>query len=139
VDGYPVSFEIEPRFRDTDAMGHLNHGVFVTYFEVARAKYWESLTGSRSYDEVPFLLAHVEADYRSQAFVRERLRCGVRVSRLGNRSFECTYRVEECENGRLVAEGRSVQVMFDYDRQVTIPVPDDFRARVRAFERRPDL
>ena len=139
MDGFPVTLEIEPRFRDTDAMGHLNHAVFITYFEVARAKYWEVLTGNRSYDEVPFLLAHVEADYRSQAFVRERLECGVRISRLGNRSFECVYRIEQVESRRLVVEGRSVQVMFDYDRQVTIAVPDDFRARVRAFERRPDL
>jgi len=139
LHGFPVVFEIEPRFRDTDAMGHLNHVVYITYFEVARTTYWTRLTGNRAYDEVPFILAHVSADYRSPAYVREILRIGIRVSRLGNRSFECEYRIEDRASGRLVVEGRSVQVIYDYERLETAPMPEDLKQRIRAFEGRADL
>lgn len=131
--------DIEPRFRDTDAMGHINNAVYITYFEVVRAAYWFRLTGERSYDEVPFILAHVSADFRSPALIEERLRVGMRVSRLGKRSFEAEYRVEEVVEGRLIAEGRSVMVMFDYGKQVTFALPDDLREKVRALEQRPSL
>lgn len=139
MEGFPVAFEIEPRFRDTDAMGHLNHVVYITYFEVARTRYWTALTGDRDYTGVPFILAHVTADYRSPAYVSEMLRVGVRVSRLGGRSFECQYRIEEAESRRLVVEGSSVQVIYDYGRQQSAPLPEDLRERIRRFEGQPGL
>jgi acyl-CoA thioester hydrolase len=139
LEGFPVVFEVEPRFRDTDAMGHLNHVVYITYFEVARTRYWTALTGDRDYGAVPFILAHVTADYRSPAYVKEILRIGVRVSRLGGRSFECQYRIEEAASGRLVVEGSSVQVIFDYQRQQSAPIPEDLKDRIRRFEGRADL
>ena len=139
MEGFPVAFEIEPRFRDTDAMGHLNHVVYISYFEVARTRYWTALTGDRDYARVPFILAHVTADYRSPAYVSEMLRVGVRVSRLGGRSFECQYRIEEAESQRLVVEGSSVQVIYDYGRQQSAPLPEDLRERIRRFEGKPGL
>ena len=32
---------VEVRFRDTDAMGHINHSVYLTYVEMARTAYYE--------------------------------------------------------------------------------------------------
>lgn len=139
MDGFPVVIEIAPRFRDTDAMGHVNNAVYITYFEIVRTAYWLRLTGVRRYDEVPFILAHVQADFRSPAVVGETLRVGMRITRLGGKSFEAAYRIDCLEDDRLIAEGSSVMVMFDYEKQATFPIPDDLRARVRALEGRADL
>ena len=139
MQGFPVVVEIEPRFRDTDAMGHLNHVVYITYFEVARAEYWARLTGNRAYDRAPFILARVEADYRTPAYVHERLRVGMRVSRLGTSSFDAEYRIEEAATGRLVVEGRSVQVGFDYRAQRAVPLSEETKELLRAFEGRGEL
>ena len=38
---------------------------------------------------------------------------------------------------KLIARGRSVQVMFDYRTKETRPITDDMRARLVAFEGRP--
>jgi acyl-CoA thioester hydrolase len=134
MDGFKVVTPLVPRFRDTDAMGHLNNAVYVTYFEVARTAYWRALTGDRDYQKVPFILAHTTIDFRSPAFVHETLLVGIRVSRLGTKSFECSYRVEDEATRRLVCEGRSVQVIFDYEKEASYPMPEDLRAKVRAFE-----
>lgn len=134
MDGFKVVTPLVPRFRDTDAMGHLNNAVYVTYFEVARTAYWRALTGDRDYQKVPFILAHTTIDFRSPAFVHETLLVGIRVSRLGTKSFECSYRVEDEATRRLVCEGRSVQVIFDYEKDASYPMPEDLKAKVRAFE-----
>jgi acyl-CoA thioester hydrolase len=139
LDGFPVAIDITPRFRDTDAMGHVNNAVYITYFEIVRTAYWLELTGVRRYDEVPFILAHVRADFRSPAIIGETLGVGMRVTRLGGSSFDAEYRIVSREDDRLIAEGSSVMVMFDYDKQATFPIPDDLRARVRALEGRADL
>jgi len=130
---------VTPRFRDTDAMGHVNNAVYLTYFEVARTAYWTAMTGDADYQRVPFILAHTTIDFRSPALVRERLEVGVRVETIGTKSFACAYRIEEAETRRLVCEGRSVQVIFDYVKNASYPVPDALRATFRAFEGRPDL
>ena len=124
MEGFKVVTPLVPRFRDTDAMGHLNNAVYVTYFEVARTAYWRSLTGDRDYQKVPFILAHTTIDFRSPAFVHETLLVGIRVSRLGTKSFECSYRVEDEATQRLDA---------------SYPMPEDLKAKVRAFEGHPGL
>jgi acyl-CoA thioester hydrolase len=130
---------VTPRFRDTDAMGHLNNAVYVTYFEVARTAYWRALTGDTNYRQVPFILAHTTIDFRSPAYVHETLEVGIHIPRIGSKSFECAYRIEEQSSRRLVCEGRSVQVIFDYAADRSYPMPADLRARIAAFEGKADL
>jgi acyl-CoA thioester hydrolase len=139
MQGFRVVTPLVPRFRDTDAMGHLNNAVYVTYFEMARTAYWLALTGDADYQKVPFILAHTTIDFRSPAFVFETLVVGIRVVRLGNRSFEFVYRVAEERTDRLVCDGRSVQVIFDYAKGESFPMPADLKAKVRAFEGNPAL
>jgi acyl-CoA thioester hydrolase len=139
VDGFPLAVEVEPRFRDTDAMGHVNNAVYITYFEVVRAEYWFRLTGLREYQQVPFILAHVTADFRSSALIGEKLEVGMRITRLGEKSFDAEYRIETAGGERLIAEGRSVMVMYDYDAERSYPIPEELREQVRVLEKRPDL
>ena len=71
--------------------------------------------------------------------MHERLRVGMRVSRLGTSSFDAEYRIEEAATGRLVVEGRSVQVGFDYRAQRTVPLSEETKEQLRAFEGRGEL
>jgi acyl-CoA thioester hydrolase len=139
MEGFRLTVDVTPRFRDTDAMGHVNNAVYLTYFEVARMAYWRALTGSASYGQVPFILAHTTVDFRSPALVNEALVVGIRVPRIGRSSFDCAYRVETKEGARLVCEGRSVQVIYDYAKGASYPVPDDLRTLMAAFEGDPTL
>ena len=81
MDGFRLAVPLRPRFRDTDAMGHLNNAVYVTYFEIARAEYWRQMTGDPNYQRVPFILAHTTIDFRSPGYVHEMLEIGIRVSK----------------------------------------------------------
>ena len=130
---------LRPRFRDTDAMGHLNNAVYVTYFEIARGEYWRALTKETNYRRVPFILAHTTIDFRSPAYVHEMLEVGIGVTRLGAKSFVGAYRIVEQETRRLDCEGKSVQVIFDYEKNASFPLPETLRAAVRAFEGAPGL
>src|SRR3989304_4807126 len=72
---FPIPIEV--RFRDTDAMGHVNNAVYLTYFEQARAGYYRAVTG-RSFEGIEenpesIILAHAPGEVRSPAFFGERL------------------------------------------------------------------
>jgi len=133
---FTIVHEIAPRFRDTDAMGHINNAVYVTYLEVARQVYWGRLDENSDYRRVPFILAHVTIDFRSEALVSEVLEAGIRLEWIGGKSFSFSYRIWEKSSGRTVVEASTVQVCYDYAARRTLLMPDDLRRSLEAFEGR---
>jgi len=133
---FPVVHEMLPRFRDTDAMGHINNAVYITYLEVARQAYWRALSKQPDYRRVPFILAHVTCDFRSEALVSEVLEIAIRCPWVGGRSFAFDYEIREQTTRRLVVQARTVQVCYDYDAKRSMPVPDALRAQLAGFEGR---
>jgi acyl-CoA thioester hydrolase len=128
--------EIQPRFRDTDAMGHVNNAVYITYLEVARQEFWKALDGTGDYARVPFILAHVTCDFRSEALVSEALDVALRCDWIGTKSFGFVYEIRERESQRLIVEASTVQVCYDYQAKRSIEVPVDLRTALERFERR---
>jgi acyl-CoA thioester hydrolase len=128
---------LRPRFRDTDAMGHINNAVYITYLEVARQEYWRAFKNNDDYRAVPFILAHVDVDFRSEALMDETLELCIRCSYVGHKSFGFEYAIREIRSQRVVVTARSVQVCYDYASKTSIPCPDDLRRQLTAFEGRP--
>ena len=133
---FHVHADIEVRFRDTDAMGHVNNAVYVTYLEVARQEYWKLFNESgHDYRHVPFVVAHVSISFRSPALVGETVRVHLRTSWVSRSSFGMVYKMRERDSGRLLVEAESTQVTFDYDTNRSMPVPDALRASLERVER----
>ena len=133
---FSVRHDLHPRFRDTDAMGHINNAVYVTYLEVGRQEYWKRIDASRDYRSVPFILAHVTCDFRSEALVSDVLEVGVRCEWIGVKSFAFAYEIREKTSRRLVVEAGSVQVCYDYENKRSISMPEWLRSALEAFEGR---
>ena len=136
-NAFTVVHEIVPRFRDTDAMGHINNAVYVTYLEVARQVYWKRLDQHADYRRVPFILAGVHIDFRSEALVSEVLEAGLRLEWIGEKSFAFPDRIWEKTTRRTVAEATTVQVCYDYAAKKTIPMPAELKRALESFEGRP--
>jgi acyl-CoA thioester hydrolase len=135
MEGYRVVFEHEVLFRDLDAMGHVNNVAFVAFMEDARVEYWRALRKGHGLKGINFILAEVTCRYVSPAHFGETLLIGLRARNLGNKSFHFEYRMEELTSERLVTEGKSVQVMYDYKKQKTMPLDDKMRHAVAALEK----
>ena len=132
MSGYAYVWPVEVRFRDLDALGHVNNAVFLTYLESARIAYWLELSGRSGLAGMDMILARVEIDYRAQAGYREQLDVGVRIAAVGQSSVTMELRVVAREPQRLIAESRNVLVFFDYDANRSRPIPDELRSRLMA-------
>ena len=134
LKGFRFRYEVELRFRDLDALGHVNNAVFLTYLESARMAWWMKVRGRQDLSRLDMILARTEIDYRSPAVFGDRLVVGVRCASLGRSSFVLEQRVEEARSGRLVAEARKVLVHYDYAAGRSLPIPDDLREQLRAHD-----
>jgi acyl-CoA thioester hydrolase len=135
--------DVEVRFADTDAMGHVNNANYLTYCEIARAAYYEAVTGRPlplgvHGAEEGMILADVRVAYRSPAFYGETLAVETRVVRLGRTSFTMEHRITAPDSrygkARVVATAESVLVTYDYTVGRPIPLPDRLVGAVSAFE-----
>ena len=126
----PFQIEIEVIFRDVDAMGHVNNAVYFSYLETGRIKFMQQVGQLRSGS---IIVAEACCTYKSPAILGELLIVGLGVSRFGRKSFDLAYRLET-EAGRLVAIGKTVQVMYNYQTEETILIPAEFKERVLLFQ-----
>lgn len=80
------------------------------------------------------ILADARISFRSAAKVGDKLRVFVRVAEFGNKSFRMEYKIENDETKQVVADGSTVQVMYDYENEMTIVVPDEVKKKITDFE-----
>jgi acyl-CoA thioester hydrolase len=78
VEGFPVVVPIQVRFRDLDALGHVNNAVYLTYLEVARAAYFSRLEPDWV-GKGHFILARAEVDFLRPILLEDPVEVGVRV------------------------------------------------------------
>lgn len=137
------SHRVEVRLADTDAMGHVNNASYLTFVEIARVAYYELVIGQPlplgfHGAEEGMILAEIRVTYRSQAFYGETLAVESRIERVGRSSFSMVHRLTAPASrfgpARLVAVADSVLVSYDYREDRPIPVPQDWRTAIAAFE-----
>ena len=135
----PESFrfihEVPVRFRDLDPMAHVHHSLPLLYWEEARARYWKEVAGRADVEAIDYVMGEFTLRYHRRITFPATLRAGVRVTRLGGKSWEMEYGLWDGD-GRLMTSGRSSQVMFDYSAGRSRPMDDATRRRIEAFEGR---
>ena len=102
------------RFRDLDALGHVNNAVYLTYFESARIAYWLHTTKRTGLGALDMILARAEIDFRSPLAYGESVEISVGATSLGRSSFVLEADMHERATARLVAESKKVLVHYDF-------------------------
>jgi acyl-CoA thioester hydrolase len=136
-----MSFEFETevavRYGDLDTYGHVNNAVYATLLEEARVDYLTQVVGeyadiTGTGDGLGIVLATLELAFQSSLGPSDSVTVAVRVPRLGESSFPIEYEVRE--DGDVLATGETTVVVYDRGRQESQPIPDTWRAEIRAFE-----
>ncbi|MFC6825312.1 acyl-CoA thioesterase [Halopelagius fulvigenes] len=125
----PYRAEVDVRFQDLDAVGHVNNAVYATYCEQARVDFFEDVIGLRSTD-LNIVLASLELQYRRPIEGTGTVSVELDVPEVGNSSFTMAY--ELTYEGEVVATGESVQVVVDPETRESVRVPDAWREAVGA-------
>jgi acyl-CoA thioester hydrolase len=132
---YRFRFGVDVRFRDLDALGHVNNAVYLTYLESARIAWWMHVTGRNDLGALDMILARVELDYRAPVGYGESLEVGVRCASVRRSSL--TVESVIAGGARVVAESRKVLVHYDYAAGRSRPLPEELRQKLLAQD--PDL
>lgn len=103
---------IQPRFSDTDALGHINNTVFAVWFEGAREGVFKIFTPTLNLQQWPLIIASIKLDYHAQTHYGTQVEIRTYISRIGGSSFD-VYQ-EARQQGVKTVSGTAVMVQFDY-------------------------
>ncbi|MFB6251185.1 MAG: acyl-CoA thioesterase [Halobellus sp.] len=127
--GFPYVTNHSVRFRDLDAVGHVNNVVYATYCEQCRVQYLETEFDEQAVD-ISVVVAHLELDYRKPIDGMGTVSVAMEPTGVGDSSFELQY--ELSVEDEVVATGSSVQVVVDPDTGESRPLPDRWRDALEA-------
>jgi acyl-CoA thioester hydrolase len=127
---------IEVRYGDLDPQWHVNNAKFNTYLEHARLSYWQALGifDGASFFDLGLIVADVHVSYLAQINLGQKVRVGVRVARIGNKSITFEYLVEDQTTGQALATAETVMVAYDYHGHHSMRVPEEWRLRISNYE-----
>ena len=122
-DTFKRLYDIETRWYDEDMLGHLNHGTAVTLIEDVRVRHAADI-GLEPYDKYkfPFIVASMKFDYIKQISHPEKLTIGIKVSRIGEKSFDYEYGMFKEDDTECAIKCYMTLVCFDFLDQKSIPV-----------------
>jgi acyl-CoA thioester hydrolase len=128
----PAVFEhpVRVRWRDTDALGHVNHAVFLTYLEEGRDAFYERAIGS----DLSYVVVRIEVDLRAEVRHEDgQVTVQIAVERLGTTSLTTNETILSSA-GEVIASARIVTVRWDASAHKPIPFSPAERAVIAGSE-----
>lgn len=122
---------LQVRFRDLDAMGHVNNAVYATYLEQARRDYFVDVLDLRL-EVVDTVLASISIDFCAPIDGDGDVTISICVSSIGSSSIEMEYEVRDGET--VAATGETVQVVIDRETGESRTIPDEWREKLESYE-----
>jgi acyl-CoA thioester hydrolase len=134
----PFRFSARTRvgFSDTDAQGVVYYGRYNPYFDLARVEYHRSLGifGRDRSDGGDFVMRANDVEYFAPARFDDELEIHCRVSRIGRTSVTFEFEAHRLPDGALMVTAHQTLVYVDLEARTAAPVPDEYRAAIKAFE-----
>ena len=133
---YRFSIPIQIRYGDLDPQWHVNNARFLTFCEKARLDYLVhlGLFDGVTFTELGMIVADTHIAYLAPIQPLEKIRVKMRVVRLGNKSMNMEFIIENEETGEVKSTAEYVMVTYDYNAQKSVPIWPEWRAKISAFE-----
>lgn len=119
--------EIQVRFCDTDAIGHVNNACFASYSEIGRLDFG-NVTGQQI---TSLILARLAIDFRAQINLGDNVVVRTWVERIGRSSV--TMKQTITANGAVAADVGCVVVYFDYATNRSMEIPAELKGPLEAY------
>ncbi|MDE6160304.1 MAG: acyl-CoA thioesterase [Muribaculaceae bacterium] len=127
---------VQTRFLDIDPMGHLNNAIYFQLMDLAKWKYFTALGGIFDGKEESLVIVNVNCSFYSPAYLEEELEVLTAVESIGDKSLRLEQRVVNASNGDVKCVCHTVMAGFDPVAVRSLPITDEWRARISAFEHR---
>lgn len=135
---YSLWTPVQTRFRDLDPMNHVNSAIYFTYLEAVRTLYFKEagIDAIRKPGQWGIPVVSQTCNYREQLYHPSVVDVGVRCVEIREKTAVLEYGLYLEDTDKLIADGSSVSAWVDLTIPRAVPIPDELRESIAAFEGR---
>ncbi|MBV8638169.1 MAG: acyl-CoA thioesterase [Candidatus Eremiobacteraeota bacterium] len=137
LEGFPLISRFTVPFSDVDMMRHVNNVSYIRWCEAIRAEYFAEVMKEPINGERGMIQANIQFTYERELHYREAVAIGIRVSRVGTKSWDFAYEIWSESDGVRVAHGTTTVVAYDFINRATIVIPQQWRDDIARYEAGP--
>jgi acyl-CoA thioester hydrolase len=117
-----ITTNIQVRFSDTDALGHISSASYIQYMEVGRTDFFYELARA---SEVPHTaVVNINVDYVNETLFGNTVKVTTWCSRVGNKSMTIANEVHA--DDKLAIKGSVTVVGFDLESRQSCKLPQQW-------------
>ena len=133
-NNYRHVLPLQIRFNDVDKFGHVNNTVYFQFYDTAKTDYIATVCKGVDWERLAIVVVKIEAEFVSQIKGDDHIAGRTRIVKIGNKSFHLEQDVIDTDTLEVKSRCLSVMVLYDLERQQTIPLPDKWRKAISDFE-----
>ena len=125
---------LQIRFNDVDKFGHVNNTVHFQFYDTTKTDYIATVCKDVDWERLAIVVVKIEAEFVSQIKGNDHIAGRTRIVKIGNKSFHLEQDVIDSDTHEVKSRCLSVMVLYDLERQQTIPLPDEWRKAISDYE-----
>ena len=125
---------LQIRFNDVDKFGHVNNTVYFQFYDTAKTDYIATVCKGVDWERLAIVVVKIEAEFLAQIKGNDHIAGRTRIVKIGNKSFHLEQDVIDSDRQEVKSRCLSVMVLYDLERQQTIPLPDEWRKAITDYE-----
>ena len=133
-NNYRNVLPLQIRFNDVDKFGHVNNTVYFQFYDTAKTDYIATVCKGVDWERLAIVVVKIEAEFVSQIKGDDHIAGRTRIVKIGNKSFHLEQDVIDTDTQEVKSRCLSVMVLYDLERQQTIPLPDEWRKAISNYE-----
>ncbi len=136
METYRFHFPITVRYGDLDPQWHVNNARFLSFAEQARFAYLVELGlfDGKSFWDLPLIVGDVHCRYKVPIDPGVTVDVATGVISIGHKSLVMGCRISSLDGAVTHAEMETIMVAYDYRTKSAVPISDDLRAKLEAYE-----
>lgn len=123
------------RFSDVDSFGHVNNSVYFALYDMCKTQYFMDVVGPDVFNDLCIVVANIKADFLAPIFYPDDIAIETAVVRLGHKSFTLSQRALNVRTGEVKCVCETVMVTYHAQEKRSIPMPEEFKRKVRDYEK----
>jgi acyl-CoA thioester hydrolase len=126
-----TELDIRIDWAELDLFGHVNNVAFFRYMQAARVDFCDAagLTSLNEADKLSFMVASSRCQFKKPLYYPGHVKINTRCDWTKNSSFQLSY-ILTGDDGRLLAEGQDVLVIFDHRKKIKVNISEALRSRL---------
>lgn len=126
---------LQIRFNDVDKFGHVNNTVYFQFYDTTKTDYISTVCKGVDWEHIAIVVVKIEAEFLSQIKGDSHISGRSRVVKIGNKSFHLEQDIIDTDTQEIKSRCFSIMVLYDLDKQQTIPLPDEWRHAISSYDK----